>query len=200
MKIILVGATGTIGRHLQQALSQKHDLLTASRHNSYLKVDITQPDSIWEMFETIGRFDALVSVTGHGVFGSLPDLKNDDFYEGIKSKLMGQINLVLIGQHYINAGGSFTLTSGILAEEPIRGGTSLSMINSALNGFTMAAATELQNGVRLNTVSPGLVEGSVATLGASFPGHDPVPMPRVVNAYIKSIESALTGKVIKVYG
>ncbi|WP_299820220.1 short chain dehydrogenase [uncultured Pontibacter sp.] len=200
MKIILVGATGTIGRHLQQALASKHHLITASRHNADIKLDITQPDSIWEMFETVGKFDALVSATGHGIFASLPDLRTDDFYEGIKSKLMGQINLVLIGQHYINPGGSFTLTSGILADEPIRGGTSLSMINSALHGFTMAAATELENGVRLNTISPGLVEDSVATIGASFPGHNPVPMPRVVNAYIKSLESALTGQVLKVYG
>lgn len=199
MKIILVGATGTIGRHLQQALAPNHDLLTASR-NSAVKVDITNPDSIWEMFETIGKFDALISATGNGVFASLPDLRTDDFYEGIRSKLMGQINLVLIGQHYINPGGSFTLTSGILAEEPIRGGTSLSMINSALHGFTMAAATEMENGVRLNTVSPGLVEDSVATIGGSFPGHNPVPMHRVVNAYVKSLESALTGQVLKVYG
>lgn len=94
----------------------------------------------------------------------------------------------------------FTLTSGILADEPIRGGTSLSMINGALHGYTMAAATELENSLRLNTVSPGLVEDSVATIGAIFPGHNPVPMQRVVNAYVKSIESALTGQVLKVYG
>lgn len=199
MKIIIVGASGTIGRHLQLALAPQHDLVTASRSNSDVFLDITKPETITQMFESVGPFDALISVAGHGVFGSFPNLKTEDFYEGIKSKLMGQVNLVLIGQRYINAGGSFTLTSGILADEAIRGGASLSMVNSALNGFTMAAATELENGVRLNTVSPGLVEDSVGTIGASFPGHDPVPMQRVVNAYIKSLQSALTGKVLRVY-
>lgn len=114
--------------------------------------------------------------------------------------MMGQINLVLYGQHYISHGGSFTLTSGILADDPIRGGAVLSAINGAVNGFVLAASGELvTKAVRINAVSPGMVEDSVEELAPFFPGHTPASMPRVIDAYIKSVEGIRTGEIIKVY-
>jgi NAD(P)-dependent dehydrogenase (short-subunit alcohol dehydrogenase family) len=129
----------------------------------------------------------------------LQEMKGEDFMSGIYSKLMGQINLVLAGQHTINAGGSFTLISGILAEDPIQNGVSLSVVNGAINSFVIAAANELKNDVRINAVSPGLVEDSYEAMGKYFPGHNPVPMNRVVNAFVKSVEGVRTGEIIKVY-
>ena len=125
-------------------------------------------------------------------------MKDADFRKGIDSKLMGQVNLVLIGQQYINPKGSFTLTSGILSSDPIRNGANLSAINGAINSFTIAAAIELENNVRINTISPGVVEDS-PQLFPSFPGHIPVAMDRVVAAYIKSVEGAITGQIIEVF-
>ena len=122
-----------------------------------------------------------------------------EFYQGIHSKLMGQVNLVLIGQRYINPGGSFTLTTGMLANEPVKNAANLSVVNAAVNAFVMAAAPELNNGVRINAVSPGVVADSAEKYASSFPGHVPVAMNRVVAAYVKSVEGILTGQVLNVH-
>lgn len=197
MKIVLVGATGTIGKKVFQNLSERHEVIPVSRSATEFNVDIADKKSIIDMFNQVGPFDALISATGNGVFAPVDEITEDQFYEGIRSKMMGQINLALLAQSYINENGSITLTSGILAEDPIRGGVSLSVVNSAINAFAMAASVELKRGVRINAVSPGIVVDSVSAIGHFFPGHNPVSMDRVVNAYRKSVEGIVTGQVIK---
>ena len=199
MKIILVGATGTIGSHVYNALSKNHEVIKASANKGEVKVDITSADSIKQMFEKVGKFDALICAAGGGHVGPFESMTEEDFYKGIRSKMMGQINLVLIGQHHINPGGSFTLTSGILTEEPIKMGVNLSVINSAVNAFVKAAAFELKNDVRINAVSPALVEDSAGAMGQLFPGHVPASMKGVTMGYIKSVEGIVSGRVIKVF-
>ena len=198
MKIIIIGATGTIGKVVTEELGKRHEIIKASRSKGDVQVDISSPKSIESMYKHIGKFDALVSTTGEGYFGPLRTATDKEFRKGIDSKLMGQINLVLIGQHHINEKGSFTLTSGILAEDPVLLGANLSMVNGAINSFVIAAAIELENNVRINVVSPGVVEDSPGYF-PYFPGHIPVMMDNVVAAYVRSLEGALTGKIIKVF-
>lgn len=198
MKIIIVGGTGTIGKHVTAALSKDHEVIVAGSKSGDIQVDITSPDSIKDLFEKTGKFDALVCVAGDGHFGPLNAMTDADFRKGIDSKLMGQVNLVLIGQHYVYAGGSFTLTSGILSHDPVFAGASLSAVNSGLDGFVCGAAIELKNDVRINAVSPGVVEDSPGFF-PYFPGHIPVTMYRVTQAYLKSILGFATGKIIEVY-
>ena len=200
MRIIIVGATGTIGKHITVNLEQRHEVVKVGSKSGDIQMDMTSRDSIVAMFEQVGNFDALVSVAGAAYFGSFEEMTEADFYKGIHSKMMGQINMVMVGKEYINEGGSFTLTTGILAEDPIRGGTGLSFVNGAINSFTIAAAIELKRGIRLNTVCAGLVEDSIDTYGPYFPGHTPVAMNRVVDGYVKSVEGGITGQVIKIYG
>jgi hypothetical protein len=197
MKIIIVGATGTIGRSVTAELSKRHEVIKASRTNADIKVDILSPTSIEEMYNEVGAFDAVVSTTGAAYFGSLKPATDLDFRKGIDSKLMGQVNLVLIGQHYINPKGSFTLTTGVLAEDPVINGSNLSMVNGGIHSFVIAAAIELENNIRINAVCPGVVEDAPHYF-PYFPGHIPVPMDRVVAGYIKSVEGANTGKIIKI--
>ena len=198
MKIIIVGATGTVGKHITAALKNDHEVIKAGSKSGDVQVDITSPESIEIFFEQIGNFDALISATGNAHFGPLATMKDADFRSGLNSKLMGQVNLVLIGQHFINPKGSFTLTSGILSEDPIVLGANLSTVNGAINSFVKAAAIELDNGVRINAVSPGVFEESPDYF-PFFPGHIPVKMDRVTQAYLKSVLGALTGEVIKVF-
>jgi NAD(P)-dependent dehydrogenase (short-subunit alcohol dehydrogenase family) len=160
-------------------------------------VDITNLDSIKRFFDATGPFDALVSTTGDGHFGPLSEMTDAQFRVGLNSKLMGQINLILIGQHYINPKGSFTLTSGSLSDDPVVLGASVSTINGALNAFARAAAIELQQGVRINAVAPSVVEESPGYF-PFFQGHIPVSMHRVAQAYVKSVLGAQTGQVYKV--
>lgn len=199
MKIILVGASGTIGKTVSEELSKKHEVISASAHSGDVKVDMTDRASILKMYKDIGKFDAVACAAGGAHFGPFDSMTEEDFYKGIRDKMMGQINLVMVGKDYINDGGSFTLITGILADDPIRMGVGLSMVNGAVNAFVKAAAIELKRGIRLNAVCPGLVEDAVEKYAGYFPGHNPVPMWKVVNGYMKSIKGARTGEVIKIY-
>lgn len=198
MKIIIIGATGTIGKHVTKLFESKHEVVKVGVTRGDYQVDISSEQSIKIFFETIGPFDALISTTGKAAFKPLEELTGADFKTGLDNKLLGQINLILIGQHYINPAGSFTLTSGILSDDPIPGGTALSTVNGAINAFVKGAAIELKRDVRINAVSPGVVEDSPSFFEA-FAGHIPVKMERVANAYYKSVMGAITGEVIRVF-
>lgn len=198
MRIIIVGASGKIGSKVAADLKEGNDIITAGSKTGDYQIDITSSESITSFFENVGSFDALVSTVGKAHFGLLKDATAQDYLVGLNDKLLGQINLVLIGQKYINKGGSFTLTSGILSDDPILYGSNLSTVNAGLNGFVLAASVELQNDIRINAVSPGVIEDS-PEYHAYFPGHIPVKMPNVVNAYRKSVFGAINGQVIKVF-
>ncbi|GAB2761883.1 short chain dehydrogenase [Salinimicrobium soli] len=196
MKIVIVGATGTLGSKITADLEKDHEVIKVGTKTGDLQADITDPESIKIMFEKVGSFDALVCAAGGGHFGPLNSMTTEEFLKGVNSKMMGQINLVLLGQHYINPKGSFTLITGVLSDDPVRNSVNLATVNSAVNGFVKAAALELENGVRINAVSPGVVEDS-PELFEAFPGHKPVSMERVVFAYRKSVLGHVTGQIIK---
>ena len=197
MKIIIVGATGTIGKKVTELLTANHEVITVGRTRGQYQVDVTDPQAIRGLFEKIGKFDALISATGDIAFAPLKDLKPEHWEVGIRSKLLGQVNLVQIGKEYINEGGSFTLTSGILTTTFIAAGTSATSINRAVEGFAQAAAAEIGHGIRINVVSPDMLEDSKAAYGAFFPGHAGVSGEKVANAYIKSALGIETGKIYK---
>lgn len=197
MKIIIVGASGTIGKHIVKALEGDHEIIKVGSRSGDIQADITDPESIKHLFEKAGSFDALVSAAGDGHFGPVEHMTDADFRVGLNSKLMGQVNLVLIGQHYINPKGSFTLTSGTLASDPIAYSAAVSAANGAIDSFAKAAALGLPNGVRINAVAPDVVEDSPGYF-PYFPGHVPVSMHRVAQAYVKSVLGGQTGQVYPV--
>lgn len=199
MRIIIIGATGTIGKHIVKALEKDHEVVKVGSKSGDLQVNLSDPASIKAMYEKAGTFDAVICAAGDGHFGPLEKMTDADFRVSVNSKMMGQINLVLIGQHHIKGGGSFTLTSGSLAEDPIVLGASLSAVNAAINGFVRGAAIELKNGVRINAVAPGVVEESPHYF-PFFPGHIPARMQNVTQAYVKSVLGAQTGQVYTVVG
>ncbi|WP_373387479.1 short chain dehydrogenase [Pseudomonas alcaligenes] len=198
MKIILVGASGTIGQAIDRELRERHDIVRVGRNSGELQVDITDPASIRRLFEQTGPFDALISAAGNAHFGALEELTAKEFAVGLDDKLMGQINLVLIGREFANDGASFTLTSGVLSEDPIRYGAAVSTVNAALDGFVRAAAIELPRGLRINGVSPTILEESLPAYGPYFRGFKAVPAATVALAYAKSAEGRQTGQVYRV--
>ncbi|CAL1517405.1 hypothetical protein MMC2321_01140 [Chitinophaga sp. MM2321] len=143
--------------------------------------------------------DAIICTAGTGYYGPFYGMTQEDLMPGIKGKLLGQINLVLLGKDFLSPEGSITLTTGIAAVHPARNGAAVAMINGAINSFVLAASQELKEGKRINAVSPGLVEDSKERYGEFFPGYNLVPMKKVVNAYILSVEGAVQGKILKVY-
>ena len=200
MKIIVVGGAGTIGKAIVKELASRHEIIIAGRTHGDVKVDMKDLQLIERMYQSVGKFDAVIATAGNVHFADFSAMTTDNYYIGLDDKLMGQVNLVLIGSRYINDQGSFTLTSGILSDDPIRSGSSASMVNGALNSFVIGAAIELPRGVRINVVSPTIVKESVAAYGEFFPGFEPVTTARVATAYIKSVEGAQTGQVYKVWG
>ena len=198
MKIILVGASGTIGQAIDRELRERHDIVRVGRNSGELQVNIADPASIRRLFEQTGPFDALISAAGNAHFGALEELSAKEFAVGLDDKLMGQVNLVLIGREFANDGASFTLTSGVLSEDPIRYGAAVSTVNAALDGFVRAAAIELPRGLRINGVSPTILEESLPAYGPYSRGFKAVPAATVALAYAKSAEGRQTGQVYRV--
>ena len=198
MKVLIVGASGTIGRAVAAELGKRHEVIAAGRSSGDVRVDITDSASIAAAFKKVGRVDAVVSTAGHVKFAPFAEMNGEDYEIGNKDKLMGQVNLVLLGRESIAEGGSFTLTSGVLDSDPIRGGSSASLVNGAINAFVMAAAIELPRGMRINAVSPGLITEAADAFGAYFRGFETVPAARAALAYSRSVEGAQTGRVYRV--
>ena len=199
MKLIIIGGEGTIGKRVTAHFAQKHQVLTGGRTSGDIIIDIADSQSIEAMYQAVDNLDAVVCIAGEAKWAALDTMTEDDFAIGLRSKLMGQVNLVRIGQNYLNAGGSFTLTTGILADDPVAGTTSPALVNGAIHSFVKAAPLDLKNGLRINVVSSGLVEDAVDKYEAYFPGHNPIPMVKVVNGYVKSVEGKATGQIIRMY-
>jgi len=198
MKIILVGATGTIGKAVAAELSQRHEVVQVGHHSGAYQVDIADLSSINALFAAIGPFDALVSATGKVHFAPLENLSADDFALGLNNKLMGQVNLVQQALAFIRDGGSFTLTSGLLNDEPIRQGVSAALVNGALEGFVRAAAIELPRALRINLVSPTVIEESLPVYAPFFRGIQAIPAAQAALGYVRSVEGAHTGRIYRV--
>ena len=196
MKIIVIGANGAVGKTAVDALGDRHEIITVGRSSGDFKVDIEDQKSVRSMYNEVGKVDAVVSAVGHGHFGGVAEMSSDQFMKGITHKVLPQVNLVLVGIDHMNDGGSFTLTSGVLNRDPIRGGASAAAANGALDGFVIGAAIDMPRGIRINAVSPGLLQVSVDRYDGFFPGHEPVSSERVGLAYCKSVEGAITGQVI----
>ena len=196
MKIIIVGASGTMGKYLTSAFEKEHEIVRVGSKSGDVQVDITSPEEIENFFKQIGPFDALISTAGPTFVGPWKKMTDKEFRKGIEGKMMGQINLVLIGQHYINPKGSFTLITGALTHEPQLNFANASAANGAVEGFVRAAAIELENGIRINAVSPTVIENSPQYF-PFFPGDIPVTMKQLEYGFRKSVFGANTGQVIK---
>lgn len=196
MRIILVGASGDVGQAAFADLSQRHDVVPVGRTTGEVRVDISDRGSIQAMYEEVGAFDALVSAAGSVHFAPLAEQTDASLGIGLANKVMGQINLVLEGLKRLAGRGSFTLTSGVLDRDPVVAGTGAALANGALAGFVKSAAIEMPPGVRINVVSPGLLDVSERRYGAMFPGHERVSSERVGRAFAKCVDGAINGQVV----
>ena len=199
MRILIIGGTGTVGKPVADYFSEGHEVIVGGRNSGNLKIDIADSSAMAKALEKIGKLDAIVCIAGEAKWDDFNDLSEEDYYIGIRSKLMGQVNLVRIGQHYMNKNGSITLSTGILADDPVIKTTSAAMVNGAIHSFVRAVCLELTNGIRVNAVSLGLVEDAYEKYKDYFPGHNPISRKKAVNAYIRSVMGKGNGEIIRVY-
>jgi NAD(P)-dependent dehydrogenase (short-subunit alcohol dehydrogenase family) len=194
MKVIVVGATGTIGSAIVRAIGGSHAVIPVSRSKCAIKVDLADSASIGKMFAATGKADALICAAGLAAFGPMASLTDMDFSLGLNNKLMGQVNLVRLGIDHINDNGSITLTSGILSRKPIRGSAAISPVNAAIEGFGRAAALEMPRGIRINVVSPNWVIDTLKAFNMDPSTGTPVEV--VAAAYVQALEGSMNGAVI----
>ncbi len=198
MKILLVGASGTIGKLVVRELAPRHEIIEVGKSRGRYQADIGSEESIRQLFAKTGKVDAIVAAAGGVHFGPLKDMTAAQFQIGLHDKLLGQVNLALIGAHHLNDGGSITLTSGSLSHDPVLYGANASTVNAAIDGFIRAAAIEMERGIRINSVSPTVLKDSWEVYGAYFPGTDPAPGDKVALAYRKSVEGRQTGQTYRI--
>lgn len=196
MRILVIGGTGTIGTAVVHLLRERHDVIVAARRAAAESVDITDAASIRALFGRVGPLDAVVSVAGGAAWGPLATLDDDQFAASLGDKLMGQVNVAraALADGAVRPGGSVTLTSGVLAQQPMTGSAAVSLVNAGLEGFVRAAALEAPNGIRVNVVSPGWVRETLAAMGRDpAPG---VPAASVARVYAVAVEGSGTGAVL----
>jgi NAD(P)-dependent dehydrogenase (short-subunit alcohol dehydrogenase family) len=196
MKILIVGASGLLGGGAVSALSDGNEIIQASRSGK-VSVDLTDPNSITAMYEQVGKVDAVIAATGKVPFKSITELSLEDYRSGIVDKVLGQIELVRRGIEFVNDGGSFTLTTGILARAAIPTGAVASVANGALESFVMAAAIEMPRGIRINVVSPSVLVEATG-YHSYFPGFEQVTLKAVGKAYAKSVNGKKTGHTYEI--
>ncbi|HDY8071834.1 TPA: short chain dehydrogenase [Vibrio vulnificus] len=194
MKVLIIGATGTIGQAVTEKLAN-HELILAGFDSGDVQVDLGDKASIQHMFETVGKIDAIVSTAGVANFGPLAMQSDDDYALALNNKLMGQVNLVRVGKDYVNQGGSITLTSGILSRHPMAGSASVSMVNGALESFVKAAALELER-LRVNVVAPAFVKETMAKMGMD--STHGISASDTAKTYVAAVEGDMTGKTLDV--
>ena len=195
-KIVIFGATGTIGKAVVAALAPKYEIFRVGNRQGAFQVDLADADSVRNVFKAVGTVDAIVSAAGAARFGPLEKLTDDDFRYSLTNKLMGQVNLTRIGLDYLNDNGSITLTSGVLSHKPMLGSAAISLVNAGLEGFARAAALEAPRGIRVNVVSPPWVTETLKALNMDpTPGK---PAAEVAMAYVRSIEGQESGQVFDV--
>jgi NAD(P)-dependent dehydrogenase (short-subunit alcohol dehydrogenase family) len=198
VKILLIGANGTLGSAIEKELAPRHEIVRIGRSSGELNVDISDSASIRKLFERTGAFDALICAAGNVTFAPLAEMTEDTFALGLRDKLMGQVNLLLIGREFANDGASFTFTTGVLSHDPIAKGASAALVNGAIDSFVRAAAIELPRGMRVNSVSPTVVEEAMGKYAPYFRGFKPVPAADAALAYAKSVEGLQTGHTFHV--
>lgn len=194
MRIIVIGASGTIGSAVTSALEgNNHEVIRASRHGP-LRVDMADPGSIEALFASAHEIDAVVCCAASAQLTPLTSVSDSDFPQGLQAKLLGQVTLVRRGLHHLRDGGSITLTSGTF-DQPVHGGAFGALVNGGLDAFVRAAAIEMPRGLRLNAISPGWVQETLVKIGMEGAAHG-TPADAVARAYIVAVEGTMSGQTI----
>jgi NAD(P)-dependent dehydrogenase (short-subunit alcohol dehydrogenase family) len=200
MRIVLIGAGGTIGSKVREPLeAEGHEVIPVGKNSAAYQVDIASRESVRELYQRVASFDAVANASGDVAFAPLAELSAEHWTLSLGSKLLGQIHLVQEALPYIRDKGSFTLVTGIIGDDPILGGVAPATVGRAIEGFVQAAAFELPKGLRINVVSPTLLRESLKTYGRHFPGYIPVDGWKVAQAYKKSILGIQTGQIYRVH-
>lgn len=194
-KAVIVGSTGVLGTKVVELMTNNYEVVTINRSSGDYKLDMADAEAVEKAFAQIGAFDVLIATSGYGKWGTIDEHSIQDFHDGLKSKLMGQVNLVMIGRKYANEGATFVVSTGILAQQPVPGGLSLGMINAALEAFVRGAALEMTN-MKVNAVSPSFAKETMELMGLD--STHGVPAVDFAKLYVQAVEEGKSGEIYHV--
>ncbi|PHM71528.1 short chain dehydrogenase [Xenorhabdus sp. KJ12.1] len=205
MKILVIGATGNIGKHIISNIKKYHPLLAdnpteleiiqASRNSPEYSLDVFDNQQLDNFLSKNKMFEAIICAFGKTNWTKPESLR--DYEESIKNKAFGQINVALQALKYIKPGGSITLTSGIVGKIMSPNGSQTAVTNGAIEAFVRSAATEITD-ARINVVSPKLLDESFTNYAKFFPGQETCTGEQIAKGYIRSIYGQETGVVIEI--
>ena len=195
MKIIIVGASGRIGKEVDKALSGNHDIIRVGAHSGDVQCDYTDPQSVRGMFEQIGEFDSLISVAGDdSTFKPFEILEDVDYRYGYERKFLGQIRLLKCGEGFVHDNGSFVFTSGFLSHYPNPASIATGPLNAAVDTFVKNTAPLLPRDIRINVVSPAPI------VEPGQEGKGLVTAEETAKLYVEAVEGNFTGQVLRAWG
>jgi len=193
MKVLVIGASGTIGSAVADALEDSHRVVRASRSGP-VAVDLEDPSSLDALFDEVPDLDAVVCCAASGPLVDFETAADDEIAAGMRGKLLGQVSLARRAVRHLRDGGSVTLTGGTFSA-PLAGGSLGALINSGLEGFVRNAAGELPRNVRINLISPGWIKETLESMGMD--SADGTPVAEVARAYVEAVEGTAQGRTIR---
>jgi NAD(P)-dependent dehydrogenase (short-subunit alcohol dehydrogenase family) len=191
MRVVVIGATGTIGAATVSLLARQHEVVPAGR-SSGLRADLTDPTTLDAVFDR--EPDAVVCAAAHAALVPIEQVDEEVAAEVARAKLFGQLALVARARDRLPAGGSITLTAGRF-DVPVPGGSIGAVVNAGLEAFVATAAAELPRDLRINVVSPGWVTESAQRAGMTDVPSTPAAV--VAAAIARCVEGTATGQVIR---
>ena len=195
MKILIVGASGKIGREIDKALSAGFEIVRVGATSGDYQCDFTSNESVIDMFEAVGIYDHLIAVVGaDSQFKKFEELNDDDYRYGFERKFLGQVRLTTHGQVNIRDKGSITLTSGFLKDYPNRFSIATGPLNSAVDTYVKNTAPLMLRGVRINVVSPAPI------VEPGREGEGLVTAAQCADYYVDAVSGDMTGKVLRAWG
>ena len=200
MKVVIIGATGLIGKAVTSLLTDKgYETVRVSRHTQP-GLNLDDPASIEAFYKTPGEVDAVICAApqGGGGFGPITGFSDEAIDSYTKSKLLGQVNLVRKGLSNIRPGGVFILTGGMSGFASMPKISISAMLNIALDKFVSRVAPELQDGRRIVVVHPPAVREFAVQMGMDG-SHYP-NAATVAETYLKVLEDTNTGQSVFIEG
>jgi len=124
--------------------------------------DVAKLEDLDALAQTVkerhGRVDVLFANAGHGVFGPIEAIDEAAYDRQFDANVKGVFFTVQKILPLIPAGGSIVLTASAVHEKGMPAGSIYFATKAAVRSFARSLAAELgPRGIRVNTVSPGIV-------------------------------------------
>ncbi|WNG86404.1 SDR family oxidoreductase [Mycobacterium sp. ITM-2016-00317] len=178
-------------------------------------VDVTDEDSVQQLFDGAGPLDIAVNCAGFSNVGMITEMAVADFRAVIDVCLNGAFIVTKHAGRQLREGGSLVQISSLNGRQAAAGMSAYCAAKAGLSMLTQVAALEMgPRGIRVNAVAPGFVHTPLTAPAASVPGvvedyvdntalgraGTPEDIAEAVVYLCSSGSSWLTGEVLDING